>query len=256
MLKPVIEAMAGGTREPVGWFDYSVTADTWTWSPGLYEMHGFEPGEIVPTTAVFVAHKHPDDRAHTDQVLAAVLATGAPYCCRHRIVTSRREIRTVVTIGRGYLDGSGRVASVQGYFVDITAAAVHASRQELNEAVNRSSAARADIEQAKGALMMVQGVSADDAFAVLSWHASHGNMKLRDVATTITGGISRPLAPEETPEQRIGRLLHDIAPIVSDTLPRQAASVGQRSVEPGDPVEPGHPVEPREIGVGSWATNS
>lgn len=218
ILRPVVDAMSGGTREPVGWFEYQVMSDSWTWSPGLYRMHGFEPGEIVPTTAIFLAHKHPDDRGHTDQALADVLATGAPYCCRHRIVTSRRETRTVVTIGRGSLDGSGRVTAVLGYFVDITAASMRASREELDQAVNRSSAARADIEQAKGALMMVQGVSAVDAFAVLSWHASHGNMKLRDVATVITGGISRPLTPLETPEQRIGRLLQGVASRTSVAL--------------------------------------
>lgn len=206
-LQPVVGAMAGGSNEPVGWFSYQVATDSWTWSASLFQMHGFEPGEIVPTTEIFLSHKHPEDRGHTDAVLAAALATGQPFCCRHRIVTSRQLIRTVVTIGQGTLDGSGRVTEVRGYFVDITDASLHASREEVQEAVNRSAASRADIEQAKGALMVVQGLSADDAFAVLQWHSSHANMKLRDVARIITQSMSFAAYPDETPNQRIGRLL-------------------------------------------------
>jgi hypothetical protein len=50
-------------------------------------------------------------------------------------------------------------------------------------------------------------VDAVDASAVLRWHSSHANIKLRDVATFITQVISGPLTPEETPNQRISRLL-------------------------------------------------
>jgi hypothetical protein len=206
-LRPVVEAVAGGTREPVGWFRYQVNEDLWTWSAELYQIYGFEPGEIVPTTAVITSHKHPDDRVHTDEVLASALATGQPFCCCQRIVTARQKIRTVVTIGRGYLDDSGSVSEVHGYLVDITGVATHASRQELQDAVEKSAATRADIEQAKGALMVVQGVSADDAFAVLAWHSSHANVKLRELAVMITREISHPLAGTESAAGRISRLL-------------------------------------------------
>lgn len=205
-----IDAMAGGVREPVGWFTYDLLSDTWTWSPSLFKMHGFEPGEIVPTTAIFVSHKHPDDRAHTDDVLAAVLSTGQPFSCRHRIITSSRQIRTVVSIGQGTLDSAGRVVEVHGYFVDITDAAAQAAREEIQEAVDRSAARRADIEQAKGALMVVTGVSADDAFSVLRWHSSHANVKLRDLAKMIIDGIGRPLTETETPNERVSRLLSSV----------------------------------------------
>jgi hypothetical protein len=211
-LQPVLSAMSGGHREPVGWFDYDVASGAWTWSASLFLMHGFEPGEIVPTTEVFVAHKHPEDRPHTDAVLAAVLQTGQPFCCRHRIITSQRQVRTVVTIGQGVLDGDGRVSSVHGYFVDITDAGRHATEAEIHDAVQRSAATRAVIEQAKGALMVVQGVSAQDAFAVLRWHSSQANRKLRDIAVFLTEGMSHPLTPQETPNQRISRLLATFVP--------------------------------------------
>ena len=215
-LRPVVEAVAGGTREPVGWFRYEVQEDQWTWSAELYQIHGFEPGEIVPTTAIFTSHKHPDDRVHTDEVLAAALATGQPFCCRHRIVTARQKVRTVVTIGQGNLDGSGAVSEVHGYFVDITESATHATQQELQDAVEKSAATRADIEQAKGALMVVQGVSAEDAFAVLAWHSSHANVKLRDLAVMITKEISHPFTGTESAAGRISRLLGGLVQVRSN----------------------------------------
>lgn len=209
-LLPATSAMSGGVRESVGWFRFRVADQTWTWSPGLFEIHGFEPGEIVPTSAVFNAHKHPDDRAHTDEVMAAALATGQPYCCRHRIIDSHQKVRTVVTIGQGNLDAAGEVTEVYGYFVDITDAARQASETEIRNAVTESAAGRADIEQAKGALMVVQGISANDAFGVLRWHSQHANIKLRVLATMISNGISTPATPDETPNQRIGRLLGSV----------------------------------------------
>lgn len=47
------------------------------------------------------------------------------------------------------------------------------------------------IEQAKGALMVVYGLTADAAFALLRWHSQHTNVKLRSIATELT---ARPLA--------------------------------------------------------------
>ncbi|MEP6980614.1 MAG: PAS and ANTAR domain-containing protein [Nakamurella sp.] len=209
-IEPVVAAMAGGEQEQLGWFEYDLATDGWTWSATLFQIHGFEPGEIVPSTAVFVSHKHPDDRVHTDEVLAAVLATGEPFCCRHRIITSRQEVRTVVTIGQGTLDDAGQVTKVTGYFVDITDAAMQVSRHAIQEAVASSAAARAQIEQAKGALMVVQGVSSDDAFAVLKWHSSHANIKIKDLAQMIVDSIQQSFAPGETANQRLSRLLSGV----------------------------------------------
>ena len=42
-LLPAATAVSGGVREPVGWFRYQVDRDEWTWSPGLFEIHGFRP---------------------------------------------------------------------------------------------------------------------------------------------------------------------------------------------------------------------
>ncbi len=54
--------------------------------------------------------------------------------------------------------------------------------------------------------MLVHGITAVDAFAVLRWHSQHANIKLRALARMITDGISTP-TPGETPNQKISRLL-------------------------------------------------
>ncbi len=209
-LDQVIAAMTGGQSGQLGWFSYDVPTDSWTWSATLFQIHGFEPGEIVPSTAVLAAHKHPEDRVHTEQVLAGVLADGLPFCCRHRIINTRQAVRTVVSIGRGVLDDAGAVIGVTGYFVDITDAAEQVAAAIVTKAVESSAAGRAQIEQAKGALMAVQGVSADDAFAILRWHSSNGNVKLRDLARMIVDGVGQPYTGAETVGQRIGRLLSGV----------------------------------------------
>jgi len=44
---------------------------------------------------------------------------------------------------------------------------------------------RAAIEQAKGALMLVYQVDADEAFELLQWRSQHSNTKLRVLATQL-----------------------------------------------------------------------
>jgi len=208
-------ALAGGTGQPMGWFTYVVATDEWTWSERLYAMHGFSPGEVVPTTELLLAHKHPQDRAHTSQVLDEVVAAGQPFCCRHRIVDAQHNVRVMVCIGVGEVGPDGRVEVVHGYFVDITDASARARREEITAAVDASAATRAAIEQAKGALMLAEGLTADDAFAVLVAHSAQTNIKLRDLAQSITDELSAPYCDGETPNQRIGRLLRYVATSVT-----------------------------------------
>ena len=54
--------------------------------------------------------------------------------------------------------------------------------------------------------MLVHGISAVDAFAVLRWHSQRANIKLRVLAGLIVEGISRP-GVDETPNQLISRIL-------------------------------------------------
>ena len=86
-----VTALAGSTTETVGQFSYDVPTDSWRWSSTLYTIHGFTPGEIVPTTALMMAHQHPDDRPGAVELIKAALTAGKPFCSRHRILDARQR---------------------------------------------------------------------------------------------------------------------------------------------------------------------
>src|SRR6478609_2716924 len=48
-----------------------------------------------------------------------------------------------------------------------------------------------EIEQAKGALMVVYGITAEAAFALLRWYSQHRNVKLRAIAAALTQATPR-----------------------------------------------------------------
>ena len=66
---------AGAASTLLGRFRYDVPTDRWWWSDEVYRMHGFEPGEVVPTTAMILAHKHPEDRARYATALSRAHAS-------------------------------------------------------------------------------------------------------------------------------------------------------------------------------------
>ena len=72
------KALAGGARQPLGRYRFDLATGEWAWSDEVFVMHGFEPGDIVPTTPLMLAHKHPDDRARVDGVLRRAADTGQP----------------------------------------------------------------------------------------------------------------------------------------------------------------------------------
>lgn len=82
-------ALAAGAKPPVGRYRLDLTTGRWVWSDEVYIMHGFQPGEIVPTTELMLSHKHPEDRARVDGVLRTAAETGEPFSSVHRIYDAR-----------------------------------------------------------------------------------------------------------------------------------------------------------------------
>lgn len=60
---------------PTGSFRLSLGTGRSEWSEGLYRIHGYTRGEVVPTTELVLAHKHPDDRDAACQFIQTWLAT-------------------------------------------------------------------------------------------------------------------------------------------------------------------------------------
>jgi len=203
-----LNGLGGGTAEPVARFRFDVDSDSWWWSQEMFALHGFVPGEVVPSTELMMAHKHPQDRTRTATRLQRVLTDGRPFCCRHRIVDANGKIRTVLSLGEGVCDDSGTVVAVHGFFIDVTDSTHREAREEAQEAVRRSVESRAVIEQAKGALVAVFGIDADSAFAVLRARSQNGNIKLRDVADGLVQHLAAGSSDELTPQQRASAYLH------------------------------------------------
>lgn len=174
---------------PFGPFRYDVTSRSWRWSDPLFGIFGFQPGEVVPTTELLLAHKHPEDAAVARAAIETALTSGRPFSLWHRIIDTRGRVRRVVSVGDAVRDGDGRLVEVHGYLVDVTEQLRVETGREVDEAVRRSAESRATIEQAKGALMAVGGISADQAFELLRRGSQHHNVKLRCLAGDLVAAV-------------------------------------------------------------------
>ncbi|UMG93664.1 PAS and ANTAR domain-containing protein [Nocardioides sp. TF02-7] len=185
-----VEEQAG--ERQTGRFTYDVAAARWTWDDDVYAIHGYEPGEVEPTTDLFLRHKHEHDRQRVEQAFLDAAETGEPFNIYYRI-RARGAERRVVVVGEGERDDSGRVTHLVGYYLDLTPEFTAAA----DEAVAASAAARDTIEQAKGVLMLGYGLDADAAFAMLRWWSRNRNVKVRDIAERLLtvareGHVSHP----------------------------------------------------------------
>ncbi|WP_318842807.1 PAS and ANTAR domain-containing protein, partial [Myceligenerans pegani] len=189
----VEEALDGGSRPPVGRYRLDLVSGEWAWSDEVYVMHGFEPGQIVPTTPLMLAHKHPEDRARFDGVLRRAAETGATFSSVHRIVDAGGGTRTLAVTGQGRRDpASGRVVELVGYFIDVTDSHRVAAQRDATASIRASAERRAVIEQAKGMVMVVYGVEEAEAFEVLREVSNRTNVAVRDLADRLVGLIAGP----------------------------------------------------------------
>ncbi|MFI8524075.1 PAS and ANTAR domain-containing protein [Promicromonospora sukumoe] len=199
MESKIEEALDGGEMPPVGRYRLDLLTETWSWSREVYVMHGFEPGEVVPTTGLMVSHKHPDDLGNVDGALRRSAESGEAFSSVHRIVDTRGETRTLVITGQGYREeGTGEVTVLSGYIIDVTDAHRAAAARDATAAIQASAERRAAIEQARGMLMMVYSVDHDLAFQLLRRVSNDTNVPLRDIARELVGFVesSVPAAPE------------------------------------------------------------
>lgn len=174
----------------VGSFEFHPEQDRLVWSDEVFRIHGFQPGEVVPTLGVLQAHKHPEDRASSSDAIRAARGSTEPFSFFHRMVDAEGSVRYVLTVGRAAPGEAG--PRVEGYVVELTPSVRAQATEVAQEAVARSAARRAVIEQAKGVLMGRHGISADEAFDLLSRMSQTSNTKLNECAAAVVDGASRP----------------------------------------------------------------
>ena len=170
------------SRTLVGEFTWDTVADVWWWSDDLYRLYGYEPGSIEPSLDRFLHHKDPRDKARIDAVFSRCMEEGGPFSCYHRINDARGGQKTVVAIGFGRRDPEDtKTVVMQGFLIDVTVPAGDGAEATLQVVLE----SRAGIEQVKGALMLVYGVSAEAAFDLLRGYSQIYNKKLATIVAAV-----------------------------------------------------------------------
>jgi PAS domain S-box-containing protein len=203
------KALLGGEPQRVGRFEYRYDSGAWTWSDTVARMHGYEPGEIEPTTELVLSHKHPDDLARVRGLLQQPVA---PFSSRHRIRTTTGEIRNVVVVGDPINDADGRIVATRGFYVDVTESVNADLQQSISDQVQVIVSHREVIDQAKGMLMLTYQLSADAAFAILVWRSQQLNVKLSTVAEKLVAELPDLLNAHPAMRAPIDHYLLTLAP--------------------------------------------
>ncbi|MEU7216525.1 PAS and ANTAR domain-containing protein [Nocardia iowensis] len=210
----VVQVVGVGTPQATGSFRFWFADQRWEWSDEVAAMHGYEPGSVTPTTELLLSHKHPDDRAQVAQTIAKSLRDAEPFCSRHRIIDLTGQTHHVIVFGDTMTDNDGNVVGTAGYYIDLTETFDEQRQEMLDGALPELFESRAVIEQAKGVLMRVYRINAEQAFRVLQWRSQETNVKLRTLATRlITELDSLPPAPprEQTAFDHLLLTLHEHA---------------------------------------------
>ena len=173
----------------VGSFRFWFVGQRWEWSDEVARMHGYGPGSVVPTTELLLSHKHPDDRAHVQEVLDYALHSGESFSSRHRFLDTAGDVHDAIVVADRMLDDNGGVLGTAGYYIDLTDTFHKTRQQMLDEALPDLIESRAAIEQAKGVLMAIYRVSADHAFRLLQWRSQETNVKVRALAKQLLAEV-------------------------------------------------------------------
>ncbi|WP_051023461.1 PAS and ANTAR domain-containing protein [Nocardia pneumoniae] len=194
----VARVVGAGTPQTAGGFRFWFGDQRWEWSDEVAAMHGYAPDSVTPTTELLLAHKHPEDREHVAEAIEKSVRNAEPFCSRHRIIDTGGSVHHVIVLGDTMTDKDGTVVGTAGYYIDLTATIAEERQDLLDDTLPKLVESRALIEQAKGVLMRVYRINADQAFHVLQWRSQETNVKLRDLAAQIIAEIDRiPPAPPQ-----------------------------------------------------------
>ncbi|WP_372460200.1 PAS and ANTAR domain-containing protein [Nocardia coffeae] len=186
-----------GYQPPAGAFRFWFANHRWEWSPEIYRMHGYEPGEIEPTTELLLAHKHPDDREPVAEAIARSETQGEPFSSRHRFIDTHGIEHSVMVVADRILDDQGHPIGTAGFYIDLSDTIADAGQEAIGQRLPEIIEARAVIEQAKGVLMRMYRITSAQAFRVLIWRSQETNVKLRDLAEQLIAELPT-IAPPET----------------------------------------------------------
>ncbi|MET0432945.1 MAG: ANTAR domain-containing protein [Cellulomonas sp.] len=229
-----------------GTFHVLGEGDSLAWSEPVYRLHGFEPGDVVPSTALMLAHCHREDRAALEAVLrAAPVPGGDGSSVRYRLLDTTGAERSVLAVlapgvdprhahragdgdGRhapdhdghpardGAAEQNGRPAERLGLLVDLGAEIGATAARRADDMLAAAIASREVIDQAKGAAMLAYGLDGEAAFEFLRWHSEHLNVKVRGVAERLLRSLpGRPA--DRDPRDVLDAALASLADVPGST---------------------------------------
>ncbi len=188
----------------VGRFTWDVPTDGWWWSDDLYRIYGYQPGTVEPSLDAFLRHKHPQDLARIDAVFNRCLSEGGPFSCWHRIIDATGKQRTVVVVGFGERsEDDERTVRMHGFMVDVTLS----GQQDTNAALEAALKNRAGIDQVKGAIMLVHGLDADAAFALIRGHSQAYNKKVAAIVADLLVAFQERASSESITRAELDQML-------------------------------------------------
>jgi PAS domain S-box-containing protein len=189
-----------------GTFRVEFPAQLVEWSDGMYQVHGYQRGEVVPTLDLLYAHKHPEDRPWCQGITEKLIQAGGYFCTYHRIIDAQGRVRHVLSSGDAIRDDVGNVTALEGVTLDLTSTLRRETEQTARDAVVAATSTRSVIDLARGILMGRLRIGSEAAFQLLVNDSSRRNVKLALVASELLTLAERPDAAPEL-EAAVQRML-------------------------------------------------
>jgi PAS domain S-box-containing protein len=180
---------------PAGTFYLDVATGRCEWSEELFRIHGYSPGEVVPTLDLLLAHKHPQDREPIRRIISDLCSRGGQQAIFHRVIDSHGREHHVLTSAETCGD-AGKVTGMRGFTVDLSRTVESENRHAAEEAIRGTYVSREAIEQAKGIIMVLRGGTAEQAFSILSGRSQNSNVKLATLAAQLVAAAAQGRARE------------------------------------------------------------
>lgn len=194
---------------PTGTFQYYFATDTFHWSDEMFTMHGYEPGEIEPTFELGQSHVHPTMRESSAAFWAEVTEHNGPLSMYLTLQDKSRKDYQTLVVGGPLFDGDKHIG-VWGLLIDLTRSIHTDSHRLANEAVAAATRKRSTIDQAKGVLTGMTGISTREAFDVISQHSQDTNRKANLVAQDILDAHGRQIPPQIDGKEQARQFLRSL----------------------------------------------
>ncbi|NAZ87757.1 ANTAR domain-containing protein [Kineococcus indalonis] len=206
---------------PAGAFSVEVVEDRWRWSPAARAVLRLPPEEAVSTTERLCAHLQPRDAQRLRDELTAAACGRGPFGALVSFDDGRGGRRWAALTGRP-ADGRGARGPVRtfgGQVVDVTGDVLREVSEVAAVHLRTALESRQVIDQAKGALMLVYGTGAEEAFELLRWCSQQRNVKLAVLAERVVALCRSGL---ELP----GNVRTRLDDVLQTTFTRQAGGEG------------------------------